>query len=303
MKFLTKNNISYGLLTIVFIGMAFGGARYIFQDRKSPEAIMKLYLAARDKGDTETLRKVIYFPPETTQEDIQKQLQLTITSDSEKMVAMIALSRIIVEYGRRIDDNTAEVGIAIKGYLPFSRRIPFQQIIFVKDGADWKYHYSKFELTEEQLEEMIKQNPADADAYYLLGKKYQSFNPVKASQYYKKYLELSPKGFWAENNLFRLIKEYENLEEIEKKSARALLACPPQSPNRFIAYLSLAKMFADSGDVDKSKMYLEKGEAVYKLFNKPRDPDSIEFQKGKTEVELQIKQLCEKKPSRQKNRE
>lgn len=221
MKLLTRKNICYGLLSIAFIWVAVGGIHYIFRDRESPDAIMKLYLKARDKGDMETLRKVIYFPPEMTQEDIQNRLQLTITSDSEKMVGMIALSRIIVEYGKRIDDNTAEVGTVIKGYLPFSRRIPFQQIIFVKDGGNWKYHYSKFELTEGQLEEMIKQKPADADAYYLLGRKYHTSNPIKAGRYYRKYIELNPKGFWVDDSMTRLFKRYEDLAEVEKRSARA----------------------------------------------------------------------------------
>ena len=47
------------------------------------------------------------------------------------------------------------------------RRTPLMQVVLKRDEGIWKYHYSKSELTDEQLREMIKRNPPDPDAIYL----------------------------------------------------------------------------------------------------------------------------------------
>ncbi len=263
---------------------------------------MRLYLKARDRGDMKTLREIIYFPPGTPEDEIQNRLRRTVTSSEEKMMSMITLYRVVVEYGKRIDEKTAEVGIVGKGYLPFlpfSRRKPFQQIVFINDRGSRKYHYSKYELTKEQLKEMIKRNPMDADAYFLLGSKYSTSFPIRAIRYYKKYLELEPKGFWADDDgMHHLFEEYKDLEELEKGCAEGFRNIPENSLNRGMSYLELAGVFAETGDADKATMYLEKSEAVSKHFT-TKQLTAFDYPAMKEEIKSLIEKLRQQNKTKQ----
>ena len=145
--------------------------------KMSPKQVMALYLKARNDGDFETLRKIIFFPPETSEEEKTYRAQAATSGPDEKGVAAIALARIKAEYGTIIDEETVEVGLVI--ITGISRRTPFQQIIMKKDERIWKYEYDKFVFTEEQLIETIRETPDEAWPYYYLGRLYQPENPVR----------------------------------------------------------------------------------------------------------------------------
>ena len=299
---LTWKHLFLGLLVIAFIWIVIEWISYYFQDRKSPEAVMRLYLKARDRGDMKTLREIIYFPPGTPEDEIQNRLRRTVTSSEEKMMSMITLYRVVVEYGKRIDEKTAEVGIVGKGYLPylpFSRRKPFQQIVFINDGGSWKYHYSKYELTKEQLKEMIKRNPMDADAYFLLGSKYSISFPIRAIRYYKKYLELEPKGFWADDDhITSLFENYKDLANLEKRRAKSLQNLPENSLHRVMGYIKLAGIFAETGDADKATMYLEKSEAASKHYD-TEELTCYDYPAMKEEIKSLIEKLRQQNKTKQ----
>ena len=56
---LTWKHLFLGLLVIAFSWIVIEWISYYFQDRKSPEAVIRLYLKARDRGDMKTLREII----------------------------------------------------------------------------------------------------------------------------------------------------------------------------------------------------------------------------------------------------
>ena len=76
--------------------------------KMSPAEIVERYLAARNSGDTATIRKITYFSPEETESEIERKIQSAVASAEEKGTLRIFGVKTKVEYGKVID----------LGYLP-----------------------------------------------------------------------------------------------------------------------------------------------------------------------------------------
>jgi len=172
--------------------------------KMSPAEIVERYLAARNSGDTATIRKITYFSPGETESEIERKIQSAVASAEEKGTLRIFGVKTKVEYGKVIDSDTAEAGIIMDAVI--GRRTPLMQVVLKRDEGIWKYHYSKSELTDEQLREMIKRNPPDPDAFYLLGRKMIASNRKRATRYFMRYKELAPDGFWISSSMNDHIK-------------------------------------------------------------------------------------------------
>jgi hypothetical protein len=232
---------------------------------KSPSQIISLYFKSEMKGDTETLRKIIYFPSGTSEEE--KTAKVTAASNSGgKGASPLGFATIKPVYEKIIDNNTAEVGLVIvKGIGGIGKRIPYAEIIMRKDEGIWKCSDTKDVFTEEELIAKIRKNPQEAWPYYYLGEKYRAENPVRANKYYKKYYELEPKGFWVDNAFLENIKEIENIKEEEQRALLELSRIPENSSSRAGVYKYLCQLFTESGDYKKAQMYMEKAEVALKV--------------------------------------
>jgi hypothetical protein len=232
---------------------------------KSPSQIISLYFKSEMKGDTETLRKIIYFPPGTSEEE--KTAKVTAVSNSGgKDASPLGFATIKPAYEKIIDNNTAEVGLVIaKGIGGIGKRIPCAEIIMRKDEGVWKYRDDKYVFTEEQLIAAIRKNPREAWPYYYLGRLYQPENPARANRYFLKYYELEPKGFWVDSTFLENIKEIGNIKEEEQRVLAGLLRIPENSPDRALDYNLLCQLFTESGDYKKAQMYMEKAEDALKV--------------------------------------
>ncbi len=229
----------------------------------SPKDVIRSYYDAKDRGDIEFLRQIIFFPQSTTEEEINSRIKSEITGTDEKILTRAVGAKIKVEYEKIIDDQTAEVGVVLKMGLPcFKKRVPFQEIVLKKDDNKWKYSFSKYELSEKQLIEAIKENPYDASAIFHLGRLYQPDNPAKANKYYVKYRELEPQGFWISKELLDQIKKYQKIENEESELLKKLKNTPERSIRRASVYLTLGQLFTEHGDYKKADMYLEQAEKV-----------------------------------------
>ena len=252
-------------ILIVVVGLYFlvGKLKMKNLDKISPEGVMSLYLKARDNGNVEILRNIIYFPPEASEEEKVRLAKAAVAESGEKSMMKLFFARIKTEYGRVIDDETAEVGLVIIAGI--NKKTPFQQITMTKDEGIWKYHYDRFKFTESDLTEQIRSDPLVAWPYYYLGRLYQPENPVRANQYYKKYYELEPGGFWADSRFINNLKNYEDIDEKEREALAKLPRIPKNAPDRSTLYRYLGQLFTEHGDYKKAEMYLEKAEHALKI--------------------------------------
>jgi tetratricopeptide (TPR) repeat protein len=254
-------------------------------ERMSPKEIMSLYLKSRNKGDMETLRKIIYFPPGMSEEEKTAKVRLATTGFDEKTAMSMAMAGIKAECEKIINDDTAQVGlVVITGVGGIGKRTPFIEIVMKKDEGIWKYDYDKYSFTEKQLIEAIRKNPKDASAYYYLGRLYQPQNPARANRYYKKYYELEPEGFWVNESLLRNLKSYDDIQKEEEDASAKLYHIPEKSPNRATLYTTLGQLFMEHGDYQKAQMYLEESESVLKYDHDQLEIEALE--KAKKELEL-----------------
>ncbi len=252
----------------------------------SPKEIMALYLKSREKGDIEMLKKIIYFSPEISEDEKNSKVRLAITGADEKTAMSMTMAGIKAECEKIIDVDTAEVGLVITTGIVGVGRRPFIEIVMKKDQGVWKYNYDKYSLTEKQWIDKIRQNPKDASAYYYLGRLYQHENPARANRYYKKYYEIEPEGFWVNAHFKNNLKEYDDIEEEERKMLADVESLPPKSPNRATDYTYLGQLFTEHGDYQKAQVYFGKSEDILKFNRVPLEVEALE--KAKKELELRM---------------
>ncbi len=258
-------------------------------DGLSPKKVVELYYQAKDDGDAELLRQIIIFPQDATEEQIVSRIKSEITVSAEKTLTRAVGAKVTVEYEKIIDDNTAEVGVVIFMGIPgLKKRVPFQQVILKKEDVAWKFYMSANELTEEQLVSRIRENPYDASAIYLLGRKYQPENPVRANRYYRKYCQLEPEGFWVSKQLLEYIERSGNIEEQEKELLAELQYMPEQAPARASVYWTLGQLFTEHGEYKKAKVCFDKAEKILKLPSNQHSVYAESFDKAKKAFELEV---------------
>lgn len=255
----------------------------------SPKQSYEYYDKARHDGNVEALRKIMYFSPAMSEEEKQDKAKKTVACSTEKMYnkGIWGLIRPKVVYEKILSENTAQVGVVFQSKISFRPGSPFNEIILKKEDDIWKIYAYKTDIvyvaTIKELLEGIKKNPNDASAYYYLGKKYETEKHyVKAQEYYKKYLELEPKGFWATDNLRNKIKEK---EEIEKKLLENLKGYSRETsiykePNMAYTYKKLGYYYMDVGENEKALNCFKEGLSL-KVFK----DDEEDMRKALKEVE------------------
>lgn len=240
-------------------------------DKLSPKEVVDLYYKAKDKGNKDLLRQIIYFPPNISES--QRKERLALTGAGEKGMMRAVVAKIKAECEKIIDDQTAEVGVVIKaGVSGFKKRIPFQQVILKKDNGIWKFSHSKHDLTEDQLIAAITKNPYDASAIFHLGRRYQPENPARASSYYRKYHELEPNGFWISEELVDQLKRFKSIEEQEREVSADLEYLPADACSRSTGYRKLGQLYIEHGDFAKARMYLDKSADALENSTDPNSP-------------------------------
>jgi hypothetical protein len=236
-------------------------------DKLSPKEVTELYLKARKNGNIETLRKIVYMPPETTVKERERWKKSMIVCDDEKMTKKIVFSIQKVEYEKIIDKDTAEVGVILFVDVGPGLRTPLQQMMLKKDSGIWKIHCSKLFLNnEEQLRKIINKNPSDADAYYYLAMMVQHKNPAKAKRYFRKYYELAPDGFWIDSNMKEQFKGVDGYKK-EEQSLLEKLKKLPLAANKNTIYRNLGQIVIEGGDYEKAEVYFQKAEDELKKKN------------------------------------
>jgi len=226
----------------------------------SPMEIVDKYHTASGEGDYELLRQILFFPPDATEEEINKKVgydtNRSVGKDTKALTSMIGI-KVVSRYEKLIDDNTAEVGIAIKaGIGLLGKYTPVDQVILQKQDGVWKIDYSRNQLTRNQLVDTIKENPKATWPYYYIGMSLQSENPYKAYRFYKKYCELEPDGFFVSDRLLEKFQRFENIEKEEHEQLEIIKAKPENSDGRLSRYLQLCQLFTETGDYAKAEMYL-----------------------------------------------
>jgi hypothetical protein len=253
----------------------------------SPSRIVKLYYKASNECDVELLRKIIYFPHGTSEVEIKEKIgpsSLSVDGKAAKNMLKIMQMKMAVEYEKILTKDTAEVGVIAKvGIGPLSKRIPGDQIILKRDEGVWKIHYSRGDLTKEQLVDAIRENPQSAWAYYYFGMKTQAENPYKAYRYYQKYYELEPKGFWADRYR-EAIEAYGDIQKMERIILGSIQNAPKNSDGRAINYVRLSQLFMANNNVEKARKSLDEAKNILKI-NSCRDKFIIEkYEKARQEL-------------------
>lgn len=234
----------------------------------SPRQVVKLYHKASNECDTELLRKIIYFPPGTSEVEIEEKIgpsSLSVDGKAAKHMMKIMQMKIAVEYEKILTEDTAEVGVIAKvGIGPLSKRVPGDQIILKRDEGIWKINYSRGDLTKEQLIDAIREDPQSAWAYYYFGMKTQAENPYKAYRYYQKYYELEPKGFWADRYR-KEIEAYGDLRKMERIILGNIQNTPKNARGQATDYIRLSQMFIVHENTEKARKYLNEAENIQKI--------------------------------------
>lgn len=253
----------------------------------SPTEIVNLFQDTRNDGNIEIMREILYFAPDTTEEQKQERVRSILAGSDEKIVMNFVGTTEKVEYEKLIDEETAEVGLVLGGANGFLNRVPTGQIILKKKDGMWKYHYNKYELSEDKLIKMIRQKTNDNSLYYLLGRWIVNENPAKAYRYFKKYYDLEPDGFWVCDSFLKELKELENPKRFETKLLADLHGIPEYSPDRALSYRFLGQMYMEHNNYEKAQEYFSKAEEILKI---DKDTSEIEsLKKVKHELELRLK--------------
>ena len=269
----------------------------------SPKNIVKLYYKARNSGNTELLERIIYFPPETTDEQRRAKIQSIVVGAGEKVIMRMVGSRRKIKYEKFLDETTAEVGVITTGkVLPIllsgrlsylGKQHPVDQVILKKDDGIWKYYYSMAELPKGVLIENLKNNPEDTDLYFHLARAYLDENPAKSHRYYLKYYELAPDGFWTDEDFGDLIKqyrkEYEDTEIYEQEMLVAINIMPANHIlSKTIEYQRLCQLFMEKKDYKKASSYLMLAEETLKKDNSEYNYWKRNLDKVKIELQLRL---------------
>ena len=284
----TKKYVFYSMIVLSVFLMQ-GCSKKKNLESLSPRQVVELFHKASNECDTELLRQIMYFPPGTSEAEISKRVGPSSLSTDAKGAArmMDAMKmKIAVKYEKILNEDTAEVGVVAKiGVGPLSKRIPGDQIVMKRENGIWKVHYSRGELTREDLVGVIRENPQTAWAYYCLGMKIQSENPYRAYKYYQKYYELEPKGFWADR--YRdVIEDYGNTPKMEQILFENIKKAPENSQSRVSSYMRLGQLFTANKDFKKAQMYLDKAEDMLRE-NFPNNRNLSErLEKAWQELEL-----------------
>jgi len=197
-------NQTFIVIFMTLLLFSVGGCGEKDPSRMSPMEVINLYYKSKDKGDAETLRRIIYFPPGTTDNQKEKRVKSELTGQDEKVMTRMFGGKVKAEYETILDENTAEVGVIT---TVSRKRGAFQQIILKKEEGLWKYHYSKWDLTIDQLTEELKKNLLNTSLIFLLGSKIFPENPAKGKRYLRKYYEFSPEGFWVDDKLLNRLED------------------------------------------------------------------------------------------------
>jgi hypothetical protein len=246
----------------------------IFPMGKSPKSIVKRFYKARNSGNTELLKKIIYFPPETTEEQKQAKVESMLAGSEEKLILRSMGLRLTVKYQKYIDDDTAEVGtMGSSIFLPW-KRYPVEQIILKKQDGIWKYYSNMANLPKGVLIKNLKNNPQNADLYFHLGRAYLDENLAKSHRLYLRYYELAPEGFWIDEDFLRRLKEYskefDDPMAYEKKLLDEIENIPISgAATKAVRFKRLGQFSMELKDYQKAKLYLEKSEAMFKLDPRP----------------------------------
>lgn len=251
----------------------------------SPKEIVDLYHTASGEGNYELLRQITYFPPNTTEVEINKKIgydtDTNIGKDTKALTSMIGV-KVVSHYEKILNENTAEVGICVKtGVGPLSKLTPVDQIILRKDDDIWKVDYSRNQLTQNQLIEAIKKDSEIAWPYYYMGMSLQSENPYKAYKFYKKYCKLEPDGFFVSNRLQEKFARYENISKEEQRILEANKRIRENSDGQLSNYLYLCQLFIETGDYVKAKRYFTKAEDIIKKKSKLDSFLKAEYERNK----------------------
>jgi tetratricopeptide (TPR) repeat protein len=249
----------------------------------SPKQALSLYYKAQNKGDVELIKKLIYFPPGTTEEQKLAEAKSNSIGPNANPLIKLAASGIKVKYGKIIDENIAEVGVvACVSFFGFGHEEPLEKVILKKDDNIWKYFDGKYNLPPEQLFEKLKDNPEDADLYYYYGFRIMSENPAKANRFFKKYYELEPNGFWVTDHFVKKLQKYESIDSFE----RMMLNCDSPPGNKSGVYTKIGLAFAECMNYEKAAQYYQRADDVIKKYPNPLSKERLE--KAKKELKLRM---------------
>jgi hypothetical protein len=249
--------------------------------------VVSLYEKERYSKDSALLSQLIYFPPNTSEQVKKETVKKTQACADEKALRIYLSAK--PEYEKVLDEKTAEVGVVLSGLGAIRGRIPVQQYILKKDGGAWKIYCNRYEPSEQQLLADFEQNPQDYSILYLMASHVLPDNPPKAHQFFLKYYELDPKGFWVCDEFVQEITKYKkefNLTEIYETELliEIKLMDAKRYASRAIKYTQLGQLFAIKGEYGKAEEYFTKAESEFK-----GDPDLLGkemLQKSRQELQL-----------------
>jgi len=269
------------VVLLVFLVMMVGRKQKNLR-KLSPKQALSLYYKAQNKGDVELIKKLVYFPPGTTEEQkLAKAKSYSIGPNANPLIKLATLG-IKVKYGKIIDENTAEVGVVSRA---FGQEEPLEKVILKKDDNIWKYFDGKYNLPGEQLFEKLKDNPEDADLYYYYGFHTMSENPAKANRFFKKYYELEPDGFWVTPHFVKKLEEHEYFEN-KMLTSLDVENVPQNSPDRAGTYRKIGQFFVEKKDYEKAKLYYDKATKILKKSHSPLGAERLN--KAKQELQLRM---------------
>jgi hypothetical protein len=254
----------------------------------TPKKVVSLLEKESYNKDSTTLQQLIFFPPNTT-EAVKYEMvkRYKRTSVEEKALRIFISAK--PEYEKILDEETAEVGVVMSGLAAIRGRQPLWQYLLKKDGGVWKICYNRYDLSESQLISEFERNPKDYSILYLMACHVQPDNPPKAQQFYLKYYELDPKGFWVCDEFVQRVAEYKkefNLTTMyeTKVLIEIKLMDAKRYASRAIKYTKLGQLFAIKGEYGKAEEYFTKAESEFK-----GDPDPFGkemLQKSRQELQL-----------------
>ncbi|OQA88483.1 MAG: hypothetical protein BWY31_00347 [Lentisphaerae bacterium ADurb.Bin242] len=240
----------------------------------SPTEIANLYIKFRNDETTNNIKTIVFFPKN------ELWVRNLMKSSPEKDLDKIGL-KLKVDYEKVIDDNMAEVGIIVD--FPIKGRIPQKQFILKKRDGGWKLYHHKFEdRSLEELLHMANASIVDPDVYFYLGRHYSVDRYGKASEYYKKYLEVSDNKFWDGPDLQMVIKQGNEIDSFIEQQTRIIDAGPLLQRHAVIC-AKLALAYIDKGDLQNAEKYLSK----MKIINdqKPNKARREYYEKIKKELD------------------
>ncbi|MCH9022968.1 MAG: hypothetical protein IID32_09410 [Planctomycetes bacterium] len=257
----------------------------------SPKRMFNLYEKSRNRGDTELLKRIIYFPQGTTEQQKQEKVDSMVAVPDETILLGILGISEKAKYEKLLDENTAEVGTVGVSKFRIGKQSPLQQIIFKKDEGIWKYHYSMWELSKEQLVERLRAHPENTSLYYILGMAIQPDNIAKAHRYLLRYYELEPDGFWADDDFRRRViefkKEFEQTEIYEKEILATIHSIHKDDvESKALVYRRLGKLFMELEDYEKANMYFDTSSKLLAL--SPRRSEVKRLKEARLELQLRI---------------